>query len=66
MADKGVLGGSVPCQSQSQTVPKDPSPTSLSGVYDRVEPANRGNGDQLGKTYRGDDEGDRREQESIY
>lgn len=38
MADKGVLGGSVPCQSQSQTVPKDPSPTNLSGVYDRVEP----------------------------
>ncbi len=42
MADKGVLGGSVPCQSQSQTVPKDPSPTNLSGVYDRVEPGERG------------------------
>lgn len=38
MDDNGVLGGSVPCQSQSQTVPNEPSPRTLSGVYDLVEP----------------------------
>ena len=42
MAERGVLGGSVPCQSQSQTVPKEPSPTTLRGVYVRAEPRERG------------------------
>lgn len=43
IGDKGVFGGSVPCQSQSQTVPNEPSPRTLRGVYERVEP---GWGDQ--------------------
>ena len=36
----GVLGvgpGRGPCQSQSQTVPKEPSPMSLMGVKERFE-----------------------------
>ena len=33
----GVLGGRGPCQSQSQTVPKEPSPTALMGVKERLE-----------------------------
>ena len=33
----GVLGGRGPCQSQSQTVPKEPSPTALMGVNERFE-----------------------------
>jgi hypothetical protein len=38
MGDRGVLGGSVPCQSHNKTVPNEPSPKTLSGVYDLVEP----------------------------
>lgn len=37
IGDKGVLGGSVPCQSHNQTVPNDPSPSTLRGLYERVE-----------------------------
>ena len=37
MADRGVLGGRVPCQSHNHTVPNDPSPTTLRGVYVRVD-----------------------------
>jgi len=37
MADRGVLGGKVPCQSHNHTVPNDPSPTTLRGVYVRVD-----------------------------
>jgi hypothetical protein len=39
MVDMGVLGGSGPCQSQSQTVPKEPSPKALTGVKERIEAA---------------------------
>ncbi len=39
IADIGVLAGRGPCQSQSQTVPKEPSPTALMGVNERVEAA---------------------------
>jgi hypothetical protein len=35
--DTGLLGGSAPCQSQSQTVPKEPSPKALTGVNERTE-----------------------------
>src|SRR5258708_7099267 len=35
--DTGLLGGSAPCQSQSQTVPKEPSPKALMGVKERTE-----------------------------
>ena len=35
--DTGLLGGSAPCQSQSQTVPKEPSPKALTGVKERTE-----------------------------
>lgn len=38
MGDSGVLGGKFECQSASQTVPNDPSPTTLMGVYERSEP----------------------------
>lgn len=37
IGDNGVLGGSVPCQSQSHTVPNEPSPTTLRGVQDRID-----------------------------
>ena len=37
IADTGVLGGRGPCQSQSQTVPKDPSPKALMGVKERTD-----------------------------
>ena len=35
--DAVLLGGSGPCQSQSQTVPKEPSPKALMGVNERTE-----------------------------
>jgi hypothetical protein len=37
MADSGVFGGSGPCQSQSSTVPNEPSPTFLIGVYSLMD-----------------------------
>ena len=54
MVDMGVLGGNAPCQSQSQTVPKDPSPKALMGVKERIEAAGkgqcgRGNGRESGE-----------------
>ena len=42
MADRGVFGGRVPCQSHNHTVPNDPSPTTLRGVYVRVDAKRRG------------------------
>lgn len=37
IGERGVLGGSVPCQSHNHTVPKEPSPSTLRGVYERVD-----------------------------
>ena len=37
MAERGVFGGKVPCQSHNHTVPNEPSPTTLRGVYVRVD-----------------------------
>ena len=37
MVDMGVLGGNAPCQSQSQTVAKEPSPSTLMGMKERIE-----------------------------
>jgi len=46
MGESGVHGGKVPCQSQRRTVPKEPSPNVLIGVYERGEPVRvkKGNG----------------------
>lgn len=38
IGERGVLGGRSPCQSQRRTVPKEPSPSILIGVYERCEP----------------------------
>jgi hypothetical protein len=42
IVETGVLGGRGPCQSQSKTVPKDPSPKVLIGVNERKEAVRRG------------------------
>lgn len=39
MGERGVLGGRSECQSQSHTVPNEPSPTFLRVVQERWEPA---------------------------
>lgn len=41
IADSGVLGGKLPCQSHNHTVPNEPSPTTLRGVYVRVDARRR-------------------------
>jgi hypothetical protein len=35
--DAGLLGGSTPCQSQSQAIPKEPLSKALMGVNERSE-----------------------------
>ena len=52
IVDMGVLGGRGPCQSQSQTVAKEPSPKALMGVKERIEAVKvimRGERDRVGE-----------------
>jgi len=39
MVNMGILGGSSPCQLQSQTVPKEPSPKALIGAKECIKAA---------------------------
>jgi hypothetical protein len=60
MVDTGVLEGNAPCQSQSQTVPKEPSPNPLMGVKERTETGGKSDGvdqDERGEQGKGQREG---------
>ena len=54
MGESGVHGGKVPCQSQRRTVPKEPSPNVLIGVYEREEPVREEKGHECEGGVHGD------------